>query len=114
MDYQILNTKKAFTLVELLITVGIISIIAVVGGDILLTVTRAYKKAQTLGEVEQNGTYASTVLENSLRNSSDVEDCSSPPCEKIPEGATVSTNSINLISAKDGIRSQVLYVPGSG
>lgn len=107
-------SKKGVTLIELLIVVGIISIVAVVGGDILLTVVRAYKKAQILGMVEQNGSLVGTLLENNLRNSSVIKyENLAGVFEEVLEGQTVNSDNIQVISSQ-GVTSIFSFVEGGG
>jgi len=106
-------SKKGVTLIELLIVVGVISIVAAVGGDILLTVVRAYKKAQILGTVEQNGSLASTLMENNLRNSAVIKyfDNSIGDFVEVSEGQTEYTDYVKITSAQ-GVSSTIQFVEG--
>ncbi|MFH1566236.1 MAG: type II secretion system protein [bacterium] len=106
-------SKKGVTLIELLIVVGIISIVAAVGGDILLTVIRAYKKAQILGTVEQNGSLASTLIENNLRNSAVIKYEDLGQFVEVGEGQVVRTDYVKIISAQ-GVSSTIQFVEGGG
>jgi len=105
-------SKKGVTLIELLIVVGIISIVAAVGGDILLTVVRAYKKAQTLGVVEQNGSLVGTLLENDLRNSSVIKyENDIGEFVDVSEGQTVYSDGIKITSSQ-GVTTAIRFVEG--
>ncbi|MFH1955674.1 MAG: type II secretion system protein [Patescibacteria group bacterium] len=104
-------SEKGVTLIELLIVVGVISIVAAVGGDILLTVVRAYKKAQILGTVEQNGSLASTLMENNLRNSSVIKYEDLGQFVEVSEGQTEYTDYVKITSAQ-GVSSTIQFVEG--
>ncbi|OIP97221.1 hypothetical protein COT69_02805 [candidate division WWE3 bacterium CG09_land_8_20_14_0_10_39_24] len=106
-----LASKKGVTLIELLIVVGVISIVAAVGGDILLTVIRAYKKAQILGTVEQNGSVSSTFLENNLRDASVIRYEGGGQFVEIPEGESVSSDYIKITSSQ-GVTATIQFVEG--
>jgi len=104
--------KRGVTLIELLIVVGVISIVAAVGGDILLTVIRAYKKAQVLGTVEQNGSLVSTLLGNNLRNSSTIKYYESEDnFLEVGEDETIGSNYIKITSSQ-GVSSTIQFVEG--
>lgn len=106
-------SKKGVTLIELLIVVGVISIVAAVGGDILLTVIRAYKKAQVLGTVEQNGSLVSTLLGNNLRNSSTIKYESGGAFSEVGEDQAIESNYIKITSSQ-GVSSTIQFVEGGG
>jgi len=105
--------SKGVTLIELLLVVGIISIIAVVGGDILLTVVRSYEKAQILGEVEQNGTLVSTVLENTIRDGSVVKYKNGGAYTDVPDGTTISADSIKIVESSGTAETIMDYIAGN-
>src|SRR3989344_7560557 len=64
---------KGFTLIEVLISVGILSIIVGLGGDILATVIRSYQKAELFNLVDKNGSYALSLIEQEIRSSISVK-----------------------------------------
>jgi len=60
-------------MVELLVSIGILAVIVGIGGDILATVIRAYRKAELLSLIERNGNYAIGLLEQDVRSSIDLK-----------------------------------------
>lgn len=68
-----LNKKtKAFTLVELLLSVAIMGIIVGIGGDVFATVIRAYRRAEVFGLTEKNGNFILTSIEQDIRSAINV------------------------------------------
>jgi len=60
--------KNGFTLIEMMIVVGILGIIAVVGSGAFFSILRGSTKTKTLQMVKQNGDYAISVMERMIRN----------------------------------------------
>jgi prepilin-type N-terminal cleavage/methylation domain-containing protein len=61
------NTKRGFTLVELMIVVVLIAISVGVTGDVLTSLVRSYNKTQVTTEIEQQGNFVKLKLEKELR-----------------------------------------------
>ena len=66
------NEQKGFTLVELLLVVGLVALIAGFSGDIILSLVRSYNKTSTINEIEQVGNLAMGKLEKELKSASIV------------------------------------------
>ena len=66
------NKNKGFTLIEILVVVGILAIIAVVSSNMFFTVFKSSGKTKVLTKVKQNGDYALTVMERLIRDSQEV------------------------------------------
>ena len=64
--------QKGFTLVELLIVVGLVLIISTVGTSIITSILRSYNKAHIINEIEQNGNYVLSLMESQIRNARSV------------------------------------------
>jgi prepilin-type N-terminal cleavage/methylation domain-containing protein len=60
--------KNGFTLIEMIVVVGILGIIAVVGSGTFFSILRGSTKTKTLQTVKQNGDYAISVMERMIRN----------------------------------------------
>lgn len=69
--------KNGFTMIELLVVLAVLGIIAAIGGEILMTVIRTYNKANIIGELQQNGNYVLSQLEEEIRESGAVSQTSS-------------------------------------
>jgi len=63
---------SGFTLVEILVVVGILGIIAVVASTIFFTTLRSAGKTKVLTTVKQNGDYTLSVMERLIRGSQEV------------------------------------------
>lgn len=62
------SSQKGFTLLEILVVVGVLGVVAVIGSNLLFTTLRGSTKARVLVEVKQNGNYAMEVMERMIRN----------------------------------------------
>ena len=64
-----LNIKnKGYTLIELLLVVGLLAISVGVTSDILLSIVRSYSKTQVMNELEQQANFVGLKIEKELRN----------------------------------------------
>jgi prepilin-type N-terminal cleavage/methylation domain-containing protein len=66
------KNNKGFTLVELLITLGILSVIMVVSSEFLINLVNTSVKIQSKNEVEQNYNFIVTKLTKMLQDSTSV------------------------------------------
>ncbi len=64
--------KNGFTIIEIVVTVGILAVVAVVGTNIFFTVLRSSSKSKVLTTVKQNGDYALSVMERMIRKSEKI------------------------------------------
>lgn len=64
--------KNAFTLVEMLIVLGILSILSVIFVEIFFRTLRGGNEAQILGVMKQNGQAALETMDKIIRNSDEV------------------------------------------
>lgn len=67
-----LSRIAGFTLVEILVVVGILGIIVVVASSIFFTTLRSSGKTKVLTTVKQNGDYTLSVMERLIRDSEEV------------------------------------------
>lgn len=64
--------QGGFTLIEILVVVGLLAIIAVIGSSMFFTTLRSSGKSKTLTRVKQNGDYALSTIERLIRDSEEV------------------------------------------
>jgi type II secretory pathway pseudopilin PulG len=67
------RSSGGFTLVELLLVVGLLAITVGVTSDILLSIVRTYNKTQVTNEIEQQAAFFTSKLEKELRRAQSVE-----------------------------------------
>ena len=70
------NSQKGFTLLELVIVIGLMALTVGVTGDILLSLVRSYTTTQIETELEQNANFVLLKLEKELRNAESVSEIS--------------------------------------
>ena len=57
------KTETGFTLVEILVVIGLLAIVVALGSNMFFTTLRGSTKSKTLTIVKQNGDYALSVME---------------------------------------------------
>ncbi|HUS52055.1 MAG TPA: type II secretion system protein [Candidatus Bathyarchaeia archaeon] len=68
--------KSGFTLIEMLVAIGILGIVAILGSQMFFTILKGSAKSRVLADVKQNGNYALSVMSRMIRNARSVTDCS--------------------------------------
>lgn len=66
-------TRKGFSLIEMLIVVGVFSILAVIVTQTLAASLRGSKKSENLGKVRENVEYALNYIERTLRSANKLD-----------------------------------------
>ncbi len=61
--------QKGFTIIEIIVVVGILGIVAAIGTNIFFTVIRSSTKSKNINTVKQNGDHALSTMERMIRNS---------------------------------------------
>lgn len=69
------KTETGFTLVEILVVIGLLAIVVALGSNMFFTTLRGSTKSKTLTIVKQNGDYALSVMERLIRDSEKVILC---------------------------------------
>lgn len=67
--------KNGFTLIEILVVIGIFGILAVIGTSMFFSILKGSTKTRVLAEVKQNGNYAISVMGRMIRNAKSIESC---------------------------------------
>lgn len=85
---------KGFTLVELLVTMGIIIVVGSIVASILLIALRVSTKATVLSDVKQNGAYALSQISQTIRSATSL---AMLPCDNpSPAVQTIVVTQIDL------------------
>ena len=63
------RAKRGFTLLELLVVIGVITIVGVIAADIFVNVTRSYNKAEIIARVQRSGNATLSQMTGEIRNS---------------------------------------------
>lgn len=64
-----MKKQKGFTLLEILVVIGVIGIMGTLITQVFITTTRTNTKAELLKDVKQNGDLAMEIMERMIRNS---------------------------------------------
>ena len=64
--------KNGFTLIEILASIGVLSIVGVLLTQVFVTTTRTNTKTEVSQEVKQNGDYAISVMSRMLQNAYEI------------------------------------------
>lgn len=67
-----IKRNKGFTLLEILVAMGVASVVGVLITQVFFTTTRSNTKTELLKEVKQNGEYAVNIMERMIHNARDV------------------------------------------
>lgn len=99
--------KGGFTLVELLVVVGILATVGTMVANLFLSNLRTAAKTKALSEVKQNGDYALAVMKRMIRNAKEVSPCpgSGPPLTILnpDDDTTIFDCPDNQIASNSGI-----------
>jgi type II secretory pathway pseudopilin PulG len=73
---------KAFTLIELTVSMGILALIVGLTAGVLISVVKSYQKQKVITEIERNGDFVIRTIEESLRGAQNIS------CRKF-DGVTI-------------------------
>jgi prepilin-type N-terminal cleavage/methylation domain-containing protein len=60
-------SRRGYTLIELVVAVGVLVLISAVATDMFVNINRAYNKANAIAKIEQNGNAALNSMVNEIR-----------------------------------------------
>ncbi len=83
-EFRVITRNEGFTILELLVSVGIIAGISIVVAQVLFTTSKTNTKSEVSKDVKQSGEYVLQVLERQIRNARDVTSA----CSAIGETTT--------------------------
>jgi prepilin-type N-terminal cleavage/methylation domain-containing protein len=69
---KLIRRKKGFTLVEVIIAMGVLGLVMTLTAGVLVSVVKSYQKQKVISEVERNGDFVIRILEERIRNASSV------------------------------------------
>lgn len=106
-----MKRSKGFTLIEILVVIGVLAIIVVVGSTSFFNLLKGSMKTRTINLVKQNGDYALAIMERMIRNAQKIDSACTSSMDEIsitnPDGGSttfsctdnpISSNSAKLIS----------------
>lgn len=70
MKFKDTGEQNGFSLIEMLIGIGILAIVSTLIVQVLFTTTHANKKTKLMSDIKQNGAFALDVMERMVRESS--------------------------------------------
>jgi prepilin-type N-terminal cleavage/methylation domain-containing protein len=71
-----MKKNNGFTLIEILVSLGIISFLSIFIAQSFFTTIKTNIKAEILKEVKQNGDYALNIISRMVQNAQAITDCS--------------------------------------
>ncbi len=111
-----LKLSGGFTLMEILISVGVLAVVSTLIAQVLFTTTRVNKKVTTLSDVKSSGEFALGVVERLIRSAIAMETVCDTGAETTPSarllGAGATTTTITCMS--DGTAARIASVSATG
>jgi len=99
--------KKGFTLIEMLVSAGIMALLSIIITQIFVATTRNSTKTEVLTDLRQNGNYALGTLERMIRSAKNV----SSTCDGTASNAITITNQDNLMTTFSCVMDVDLSIP---
>lgn len=94
MRKKIVSFNKGFTLLELIIAIGIFFFVVIGAVDMMITVFRAQAKAIAIKEVMDNGRFTMELMTRELRTSGNMRFVNPPGCPSGLEFTSVNQGSL--------------------
>lgn len=99
--------SKGFSLMEAVVSIGVIAIVGIILADILTRTFSSNNKTQLISRVKQNGQVALNVIDREIRNTEAIV------CPTPPDGvSSISLNTIVVI--KNGVYTRFKLHPETG
>jgi len=108
--------KKGFTLIEILISIGILATVGTLVAQVLYTTTHVNTKSNLIQDLKQNGEYALGVMERSIRGATDIVNYCDISATSTTSAVIVDANdhAIQYTCVSDGTAARVASVSSSG
>lgn len=94
--------KKGFSLLEVLVVLGVFSILAIVSTTAVLLAVRGAQKSATTSKVRENTDFTIATIERNLRNAAEIVSCSNDSLVFKDQDSNTSTFSCVDIGEPDG------------
>lgn len=95
---------EGFSLIEVLVVVGVLGIIGVIMIDLLLRTVSGGNKTQLIDVVKQNGQSSLTTMQQLIRDADAVV------CPEVAVGSTTATDT-KLVIVKNGVYTRFMFYP---
>jgi prepilin-type N-terminal cleavage/methylation domain-containing protein len=108
--------RQGFTLIEILISVGILAIVATLIAQVLFTTTHVNKKTEIITDIKQDGNYALDVIGRMVRSAKSIDVCQADelvitnPDNNVTTLACVSDGNAARIASQSA--TQTVYLSG--
>jgi len=106
------KNKLGFSLIEMIIAIGIFAVISVVSLDLFISSVRATNKVKVINEVKQNGDSMMGILDVLIRNSlkTDIFSCCGSGCTSCTQSDSSCTNCTGMrLKNNEGIPWSVIW-----
>lgn len=111
-----ISTRAGFTLIEIVVSVGIIAFISVIIAQAFFTTTRVNTKTELINEIKQTGDFALDGIVRKLREAQRItSSCTAAPGVSDSTISFVSSDGepVTFASAVDGDSVRLIQNPGS-
>ena len=106
--------KNGFTLIEILVSVGILAIVSTLMAQVLFTTTHVNTRTNSLEDIKQNGNFTLDVIGRMVRGAQTIEtSCSSGPTAISANITNPDNNVTTLLCVSDGKAARIASVSGT-
>jgi prepilin-type N-terminal cleavage/methylation domain-containing protein len=116
MIHTLRRSQKGFTMMEILVSVGILAIVSILIVQVMFTATRVNKKTGLVMDIKQNGNFALGVISRMVRSAKVINvSCSPGDVTASYVDITNPDNNITTITClSDGSAARIASVSGTG